>query len=322
MDGPAATPAPAKPALHQSQIVMFTNCGKQYEYRYVQGIKTPPGIALVTGTGTHKAVEENLRAKIATGKLLDEDQVTDVARDAVVQLFEGGEGVALTKEERAEGAGKVRAAVVDAAVALARLHHRELAPEIEPVNVERQFLLELPGRPVNLAGTIDIEEADGIRDTKTYAKRPSQDDVDRSIQLDLYGLAKRALDGTNPRRLSLDVLVKAKEPVVKVYQTTRTDADYRRLLARVDAVAAAIEKGVFLPTVPDDWRCSEKFCGYFLTVCPFGARQQVQVPVDGCKDQSGSATGSDVGKSSAKPAAPGIGTGGISVSATAEPSAP
>jgi hypothetical protein len=59
-----------------------------------------------------------------------------------------------------------------------------------------------------------------------------------------------------------------------VYQTERSDEDYRQLLMRVDAVTAAIEAGVFLPTTPDNWRCSPKFCGYYDT-CPYGRRKRV-----------------------------------------------
>ena len=263
-----------KPELHQSQIVQYTNCGMQYRYRYVDGIRTRPGVALITGTGTHKSVEENLRHKIATGHLLDEDQVADIARDAVNQAWDR-EGVTLVDEENLDGEERVRGKTVDVAVKLARLHHTDLAPSLEPIAVERQFTLELPGRPVNLAGTIDIEEADGIRDTKTFAKRPRQVDVDRSIQLDLYGLAKKTLDGKNPRRIALDVLVKNKTPALQVYQTTRDDSDYQALLMRVDAVTSAIQSGMFLPTTPDNWRCSAKFCGYY-DLCPFGRKQRVQ----------------------------------------------
>lgn len=271
-----------KPELHQSQIVQFINCGMQYQYRYVDGLRTRPGIALITGTSTHKSVEVNLRNKIEHGVLLDEEQVADVARDTVNQVWEQ-EGVFLAEEEREEGEEVMRGSTVDTAVALARLHHNELAPRIEPVAVERQFTLELVGRPVNLAGTIDIEEADGIRDTKTYAKRPSRDDVDRSIQLDLYALAKKTLDGKSPKRISLDILLKNKVPTLVTLETQRDDLDYQRLLLRVDAVTSAIQAGNFLPTTPDNWRCSAKYCGYF-DHCPFGRRKQTKAAVNGMKN--------------------------------------
>lgn len=44
-----------KRAIHQSQIEMLTKCAMQYEHRYVNGIRVPPGIAVHSGTGVHVA---------------------------------------------------------------------------------------------------------------------------------------------------------------------------------------------------------------------------------------------------------------------------
>jgi len=35
---------------------------------------------------------------------------------------------------------------------------------------------------------------------------------------------------------------------------------------------AAIKTGIFPPTNPDSWWCSEKWCGYWDDVCPFGRK--------------------------------------------------
>jgi RecB family exonuclease len=203
----------------------------------------------------------------------------EIARDAVNQTWDR-EGALLDEEERAEGEASVRGHVVDMAVKLARLHHEQVAPQIEPVAVERTFKLELPNHSVDLVGTIDVEERDGIRDHKCFARAPSQFDVDRSLQLTMYALAKRTLDGQEPKRISLDVLVKLKRgPRVETFQTTRGPDDYRALLDRVAVVTHAIEQGVFVPTTPDNWRCSPKWCAYY-DICPYaGGRRSTQVPL-------------------------------------------
>lgn len=256
---------------------MLYTCPMRYEWRYVKGIKTPPGIALVTGTSTHAAVEKNLRNKLAKGVLLSEDEVADIARDTVHKVWDR-EGVLLDEDERAEGEAAVKGKTIDVAVALSRLHHQTLAPTIEPLALERTFLLTLNNFPLDLAGTIDIEEATRLRDTKTYGKTPSQGAVDRSLQLSLYGLAKRMVDGRDPDELCLDVILKNKTPQVKVFKTTRTDQDYTQLLRRVEVAARLIESGCFSPCAPDSWQCSKKFCGYY-DICDFGARNRKSVYV-------------------------------------------
>jgi putative RecB family exonuclease len=263
-----------KREVHQSQIVMYTNCGMAYRLRYIDGLKRPPGVAAITGTATHKSVEKNLGHKIKTGELLPLEAVEEIAAASVNQVWDA-DGVLLSEEERDEGEAQLRGRTVDQAVALARLHHQEVAPHIQPLAVERTFKLVLPNHPVDVVGTIDVEEKDAIRDHKCYKKTPRQDDVDRSLQLTLYGLAKKVLDGgANPKRLYLDVMVKNKEPKVQVFQTMRSDEDYRCFLDRLDVVANAIAQGVFIPATPDNWRCSPKWCGYF-DVCEYGARRRV-----------------------------------------------
>jgi hypothetical protein len=258
-----------KPQLHQSQLSMYANCGLAYYFRYVEGRRLAPGIAAITGTATHKSIESNLAHKIDTGELLPLEQVTEIARDAVHHAWEA-EGVMLDDEEKGQGEDKLRGSVVDTAVKLARLHHQQLAPTIEPVAVEKKFKLELPMLPVDLVGTIDVEEADGLRDHKCFKRSPSQLEVDRSLQLTLYSLAKRTIDGREPRRISLDVLLKRKRgPKITTISTTRTVEDYHRLLDRISRITTAIDKGDFIPSNPDNWRCSPRWCGYF-GLCPQG----------------------------------------------------
>ena len=264
----------AKPELHQSQISLYTHCGMAYEFRYVKGKIIPPGVALVTGIANHDSAQKNLQSKIDSGSLLPEEQVLELTASAVHRLWE--QGVTLDYNERATGEATVRGRTLDVAVKLSRLHHRTLAPVIEPVAVERTFKLILPQYPVDLVGTIDVEEHGGLRDLKCYGKKPSPVEADRSLQLTLYALAKKTLDRAHPKRISLDVLVKNKTPKIVTQTTTRNEGDYRSLLARVSVVSDAIQKGIFIPATPDDWRCSVKFCGYYH-ICPYGTRRRTSV---------------------------------------------
>lgn len=268
--------APQKPVIHQSQLSMLSRCGEQYFRRYVQGEVVPPGVAALQGTGTHSGVEANLRNKIETkGQLLPVAQVQQIAVDSFKAAWEGG--VLLDEEEVALGATKVKGEAIDVVAALSALHHRELAPKIQPVHVERTFRLELTGYPVDLVGTMDIQERTTVRDTKTAGKSPTQDAADISAQLTMYALAVKTLEGVAPEKVILDNLVKNKVPKVVTLESTRDATDFQQLLQRVERSVEVIQKGSFTPADPSSWWCSKRFCGYWST-CPFAAKR-VQVAV-------------------------------------------
>jgi hypothetical protein len=246
---------------------MLARCGEQYRYRYVEGLRSPPGVALVIGKGTHAAIEEDLREKMALGELLPDERIADTAADATRKAWDE-EPPILRDGDPDQGQA------VDTAVALATVHHKVLAPGIEPIAVERGFLLELDGFPYDLMGFVDIEEKGRIRDTKTAAKSPSGTEADQSDQLTVYHL--EAATRGEQKTVALDYLIKAKTPKVVTLESTRGPEDHARLLRRVEAAAKVIESGAFAPTNPDNWWCSQKWCGYWDR-CAFGSRKAVSV---------------------------------------------
>lgn len=257
-----------KPHLSATQLAMLQRCGMQYDFRYVQGIKVPPGVQLVIGKGTHAAVEKDLRSKLEWDSLLPDDEIADLAADVTRRAWADEEPVLVDGDPDQGGA-------VDTAVALAQVHHRELAPAIEPVALERGFVLELPDFPFDLMGYVDVEEAGRIRDTKTSAKSPPADAADKSDQLTLYHL-DATVRGAPHKTVALDYLVKTKVAKAITLESTRTPADHARLLRRVEAAAKVIETGAFTPAAPDSWCCSAKWCGYWSR-CDYGAKQKISV---------------------------------------------
>ena len=257
-----------KPQLHISGLQMLQSCGEQYRRRYIEGERIAPGVAILIGSATDRSVTADLQSKIDTGALLANEQIRDAARDSVVAEWE--KGVSLDPEDGTEGQAKGTA--IDAAVRLAELHHEGLAPTLAPTQVQRAWTLEVNGLPVDLAGTIDIQEGSAtIRDTKTAAKSPTANAAHESLQLTTYALAAHVIDGAIPEKLTLDYLVRTKTPKLVVLETTREVADFDPLLERIMAATRALESGIFIPARPDDWRCSAKFCGYFQS-CRFAMR--------------------------------------------------
>lgn len=258
-----------KPHLSITQINMLNACGQQYYFRYLLGKKIPPGISLVVGKTVDDSVNKNLQSKIDTGELMPVEQVLDIAHDQ----FEANwhkDGILFTPEE-AENPKKAKGEATDKTIRLATLHAKEMAPAIQPKEVQRRMLVHLEGYPVDLLGFIDIQEEDATRDTKTASKSPAANMADVSDQLTFYAMANYAVDNRIPSQLVLDCLIDNKVPKAVSLVTTRTEDDFEPMLRRIENAVMAIEKGVFLPCRQDDWHCSRRFCGYF-NICPYSRK--------------------------------------------------
>jgi len=260
-DGTLTVQKIQKPQLHVSALGML--CMEQFRRRYIEKEIIPPGVALIVGTGTHKGVDVNMQHKIQTGELLQAEQVADAARDGVNVAWE--QGVKLEPEELQKGIQLVRGEAVDKAVRLATLHHKEKAPRINPIHAERPFTLEIAGYQFDLAGRIDLQEADSVRDTKTSGKTPAATCAERSLQLKAYALAVKVIDGKAPSKVFLDYLIDTKTPKSESFSHEPDFEDFQAVLNRIEVIAAAMEKGVFVPVEPTHWCCDPKWCGYYAT---------------------------------------------------------
>jgi len=266
-----------KKQLHQSSLAMLERCPMQFYFRYVEGIIIPPAVAMVTGTGTHRPIEFDLKKKIETGKLEDADRLADIAAETVKAEFQ--KGVTLDDEEKGRPIATVRDESIRTAQALSRLHHEELAPTLEPKAVERKFVLELDGFPMDVAGTIDLQTTTAIRDTKTSKRTKNQDEADSSQQLTMYALAAKVLDNQLPQELYLDNLVALKTPKLVCLGTRRDEQDLKILLLRIERAVEVIQAGKFMPCDPTNWCHSPRWCG-FWSRCAF-AKNPVSVSVKG-----------------------------------------
>lgn len=258
--------------LHKSGLEQLSKCGVFFERRYILGERFPSTISQAIGTATDASVNADLVAKCEAGELLPVEAVQDIARDTFEQEWQTG----LIADGDNEGAGK--GAAVDSTVSLAALHRIELAPAITPISaahIQRQWVLDVDGLNIQLAGTIDIQEPGAVRDTKTSAKTPGQSEADSSLQLTMYAMALYAL-GEPTENVALDYLVRLKKPKAVTLTSRRTLVDFDHLLERVATAERVIASGVFAPAPLDSWWCSGKWCPAHST-CPY-ARRPVSVP--------------------------------------------
>lgn len=265
-----------KPAFHHSMLTTLSRCGMQFYWRYVEGRKAPPGVAMVIGTAVHRACELDLAHKMETGAPAPIEEVKQKASDALDATWLGEEPM-LDEEEKELGAAVVRARAKDEAISLSAVANRELTPRLNPVALEHKIRLDLGAFPFDLEGTVDVIEEHTIRDRKTAARSPAEGDADGNPQLELYTLMRLKETGQRIDTIALDVLVKNKTPKA-VTVTAPAPRNFDATKKRLEMAAKVVETGAYYPadpTGPSGWVCTARFCGFF-DVCPFGRARKVQ----------------------------------------------
>lgn len=275
-------PTQTKPQLHQSHLVTLSRCGEKFKRKYILGHKEPNTTALIVGSTSHDTAAENLNNKIKSGELLKESVLLDVARDKFEKNW-NETPVMLRKEEESAGLSKTKGAAIDESIALAKIHHTELAPNISPVAVEQEWVLQSPS-PYDIAGTIDVKEqiiipeSDGspektvniIRELKNLNRNPGERFAHGSDQASFYALAEKIITGKLPDEIWFDILVKTKTPYLVSYKTHRDPQDLIVVKARFDRAVDVIKAGNFMPASRSDWWCGTDFCGFAADgSCPF-----------------------------------------------------
>lgn len=246
--------------LSVSQIGMYSRCPKQYEFRYVKGIVAPPQARMAEGTAMHKALEAGQRERMVSGTTAPLDVLTDAHNDA---WKEQKKRIEMWDEESPEALILKRARIF-----LSEYHKRYL-PHIDPLGIEKRFWA-LVDNNIPVLGFIDLialdsnpslkhtsEPVNEVVDYKVIAKTISKNEIDGNLQLTMYSHA------TDIPRVRFDMFVKTKTPVVKTLESIRTSRDWKWAQRVFSDVGQAISTGSFPPTLPTEWCCSKKWCGYY-----------------------------------------------------------
>lgn len=266
---------------HVSGLNLLAKCGVQFERRYLQGERLRPGMGAITGTGVDRGVTHNLNTRLNTGTPAPIEEVLDVARDAIKTEWE--EGVAEDADYKRNGGKLAIGKTIDDAIALSRLHYKQVAPAINPFATQREWVIDDTASGAQLAGTIDIlsQTRSGVEvlDTKTAKRTPAESTAHDSLQLTAYALGMVVIDGLKtPVRVGLDYLVKTTTPQYVGLRATRTTQDFSHLAERLRRAEEVRRAGAFQPAPLESWWCSADWCGYHST-CHFARKpKSVAVP--------------------------------------------
>lgn len=258
-----------KPQIHQSALSTLSRCGYKFQRIYLEGHKEPSTTPLVVGRGTHSGIEKNLTNKINKGTLLTKEAVQDLTRDEFVKAWQETP-VILSEIEQFAGINKTRDICQDMTIRLSLEHHYALAPKLHPVQVERKFVITSSSCKYDIAGTIDDDEGDSIRDTKTMEVNRGERDVHSSDQYTVYSFAKYILDGAIPESIWQDNLIKSNPVKLLSYETKRTKEDFAIFFERFNQYIKIIDSGIFTPANASGFDSPCFFCGFAKEgSCPY-----------------------------------------------------
>lgn len=249
-----------QPHISTSAISDYISCGLHYKFGKIDKIKSEIiSEALIFGSTIHKVLEMFYLCKMEGAKM----PLSEMLNHFEEQWKKAAEKNSIIKFKE----GKSYTSVMEEGKALLTVYFENLPEDnFQVLAIEEPFSFNIPGIEVPFIGVIDLllEDSDGtiiISDNKTSAKSYAASDVDKSLQLTLYGMAVKA-SGYSDREILLrfDCLIKTKVPKFEQYYTARSDADERKAVKLIQTAWDGIQKGVFIPT--DSWKCN--FCEFHV----------------------------------------------------------
>jgi hypothetical protein len=246
---------------------MYWRCGKQYEYRYVLGIKSPPGVALEEGSCHHDTLCNNNTHKIKTGK--------DRSVKYLVQRFcddfnDRAKGIPRSEWRLAE---TTKDKVIKRGKLIQTQYHKQFTPYLNPEFCEREVRFKVG--EVEVLGYIDVvglcgfqlrTPIRGVFDYKISTRLKSDDELKGSVALSHYGWGAVDLlncNWKNPPHVGYCILKKTGDSRPLFQHTLLTAQRIKWYRQQVLSVANAISLGSFPVRNAAGWECCEKYCGYW-----------------------------------------------------------
>lgn len=236
--------------LSASRIKMYTNCSAQYYFKYIENLPTQPNSNLIQGSSVHKALEKNYVQKIESEQDLEFEEITSFYCD----VFEkGSEEIDWKNEglEKKKDKGKLK----DQGVNMVTCYHENFSPQIKPLEVEKEFILNFKNRGYKFKGFIDVYTKDKVVIDHKTTKTKQIKDNDK-MQGIFYCLAKGAEEFT------LNYVTKHVNTQCYSHTQKINNSDKKHALFMLDKVASLIEQEVFYPN-RDGFLCSRKYCDFW-----------------------------------------------------------
>lgn len=247
--------------LSHSQISAFMRCPVSYYARYILGVKSPPSASMVLGSACHKGFEKNFAAKAVSFRDLPTDAVLDIFRD----YWREASKEAVFSAEKDEHPDEM----MEDGLSMVKKYMEEVAPSIQPIAVEKKFLIKLPGVRRKILGFIDlITKSEAVIDFKTTKRLPDAEKLAKDHQLSLYSIAYRHEYGRSASLFRYDYLLrkssktKGRWTEIHLMPTQRNEVHEENLCRTYASVERQIDMAEYYPNT-DSFLCSAGMCGFY-----------------------------------------------------------
>ena len=254
--------------LSPSAANMYRKCGESYRLRYIEGLRRPPGGALLVGGAVHAGAEYRNRRMMLSHVETSKRYIVDASVSAYDERLKK-EDISLDGEEENKGRGQIVASYRDATATFASGYVDHVAPAIKrPIAVEERIELVVPKLGITLLGILDVAHEDNgrvvLEDLKVGRKAWTVGDADLSDQLTWYAMAWKHTHGALPYSVGIRSLrTLSAGPTAMFRQSFRSNSHVDKLLATIETVLSGIRAGVFIPAAEGAWWCSRRWCGYW-----------------------------------------------------------
>lgn len=253
-----------KDHISVSQFNMFLRCPRQYQYRYVEDIKKPPGWVMITGKAGHSGLEYNNLSKLATGEKASFKDIYDVYYTAWEKSEKEEEHIIFgeTKPHEAKKQGET----------LLKEYYTTSIDSIRiPIQVEQKLELAIPEEETTILGFADVVYPGDVKDYKFSKKTPSLTTLFNSIQLPIYGMAYKETFGEYPENLSFDYFIANKKPKIATFSFAREEKfykdTYKEIITIIKAIKVFMQLGFFYRNTTN-FMCNPNDCGYYSNCRP------------------------------------------------------
>ncbi len=234
--------------ISHSQLDLWRRCPRQWEFRYVYGIRSPASGPLILGGAYHTALEVNFTQKVGTGKDLPTDECLEIYHDAW--------GMRVSEEEEVIWGHISPTAYEEQGAGLVAEYMESTAYSVQPLEVEKTYNVYIDD--VRFTYRMDMRDINKIViDHKTAGRAYTQDQVDKDLQ---------ATAGAFVLGSSIvfhnHIAIKTRVPRIQVIKTYRLAADIEWWLEMTRLDIMQMKSGVAPPRI-DHWLCAEKYCGYW-----------------------------------------------------------
>ena len=236
---------------------MYLKCGKQYEFRYIDGIKIPPKVVMIEGSSHHKAMELNNKRKMKKGSDMKASRLTEIFMEDFRERIK-------PQKKTIDWEGENENRIYDRARSLHVDYIRSVAPGLRPLAAEEWFneVVTIDGVTFTLNGVIDLKNENKkgnteVLDYKVKSKAASANELKSDQQLSLYSHV------AGVRQAGHIQFLKKANPEVGIIRVRRTQQQQQWALKVTASVVKSVKAGAFPLAKPTEWWCSRKFCGYF-----------------------------------------------------------